>query len=77
MREDDLIDRRKFLAAGGAFAAALLAVSPFHIWHSQDAKMYTLVVLVTLGSTTLYLHALDKGQARWWACSGSPERAWR
>jgi uncharacterized membrane protein len=51
----------------GLVAAALLTVSPFHIWHSQDAKMYTLVVLVTLGSTTLYLQALEKGQARWWA----------
>ncbi|HMA37607.1 MAG TPA: glycosyltransferase family 39 protein [Chloroflexia bacterium] len=51
----------------GLVAAALLAVSPFHIWYSQDAKMYTLVVLVTLGSTTLYLEALEKGLARWWA----------
>src|SRR4051812_25655110 len=51
----------------GLLAAALLAVSPFHIWHSQDAKMYTLVVLVTLISTTLYLQALETGQARWWA----------
>ncbi len=51
----------------GLLAAALLAVSPFHIWHSQDAKMYTLVVLVTLGSTALYLQALERNTLRWWA----------
>ncbi|MGI8588269.1 MAG: glycosyltransferase family 39 protein [Chloroflexia bacterium] len=51
----------------GLLAAGLLAVSPFHIWHSQDAKMYTLVVLVTLGSTAIYLRALERGEARWWA----------
>ena len=51
----------------GLLAAALLAVSPFHIWHSQDAKMYTLVVLLTLSSTALYLLALERNTARWWA----------
>ncbi len=51
----------------GLLAAVLLAVSPFHVWHSQDAKMYTLVVLVTLLSTALYLQALETGSTRWWA----------
>jgi mannosyltransferase len=58
--------KRLLNEALGLIAAGLLAVSPFHIWHSQDAKMYTLVVLVTLASTTLYLHALSDGRARWW-----------
>jgi hypothetical protein len=51
----------------GLAGAALLAVSPFHIWHSQDAKMYTLIVLVTLASTALYLQALERNTPRWWA----------
>lgn len=51
----------------GLASAALLAVSPFHIWHSQDAKMYTLIVVVTLASTALYLQALERNTPRWWA----------
>ena len=30
--------------------AALLAVSPLHVWYSQEARMYALVVLLTLGA---------------------------
>src|SRR5207248_10770349 len=51
----------------GLLGAGLLTISPFHIWHSQDAKMYTLVVFVTLLSTTLYLTALDRDRVGWWA----------
>ncbi|MEP6775286.1 MAG: hypothetical protein ABJA50_06785, partial [Chloroflexota bacterium] len=32
----------------GVIAAALLTVNPFDLWYSQDAKMYTLLVLMTL-----------------------------
>ncbi|MDQ2806578.1 MAG: glycosyltransferase family 39 protein [Chloroflexota bacterium] len=62
-----VLGKRLVSAPLGLLAAALLAVSPFHIWHSQDAKMYTLVVLLTLGSMTLYLQALARNTTRWWA----------
>jgi mannosyltransferase len=51
----------------GLVAAALLTVNPFHIWHSQDAKMYTLLVLLTLASSILYLDALQRNTLRLWA----------
>lgn len=39
----------------GYLAAALLAVSPFHIWYSQEARMYALVCLLAIASVSLYL----------------------
>ena len=62
-----LVGRRLFTPTVGLLAALLLTVSPFHIWHSQDAKMYTLVVLVILLSLGLYLVALDRDRPVWWA----------
>ncbi len=50
----------------GLLAAFLLTISPFHIWHSQDAKMYTFVVFITLLSTLLYFEAVARDTPRWW-----------
>src|SRR5688572_13497729 len=47
----------------GLLSAALLTINPFHVWHSQDAKMYTLLVLTTLVSSLLYLIAWERN--RW------------
>ena len=43
------------------FAAALMAVSPYAIWHSQDARMYTISLALTLASTWLALEVLRTG----------------
>jgi 4-amino-4-deoxy-L-arabinose transferase-like glycosyltransferase len=51
----------------GFTAAVLLAINPFHIWHSQDAKMYTLLVLSALVSTLLYVEALQRNKVLLWA----------
>jgi 4-amino-4-deoxy-L-arabinose transferase-like glycosyltransferase len=51
----------------GFTAAILLAINPFHIWHSQDAKMYTLLVLTALASTLLYVEALRRNKVALWA----------
>lgn len=51
----------------GVVAAILLAFNPFHIWYSQDAKMYALLVLATLVSTLLYLYALERNTVPLWA----------
>lgn len=51
----------------GLIAATLLAFNPFHIWHSQDAKMYSLLVLMTLLSTLLYIVAGERNTVRHWA----------
>jgi uncharacterized membrane protein len=49
-----------------ALAAAFIAVSPYAIWHSQDARMYSISLALTLGSTVLMLRALTGGQRSAW-----------
>jgi len=50
-------------------AAALLAVSPYHIYYSQEARNYALVVLLTLGLNVAFLPLLEgpRASARAWA----------
>jgi hypothetical protein len=59
--------RRVGGGALGFTAAVLLTINPFHIWHSQDAKMYTLLVLTALTSTLLYVEALQRNKVLLWA----------
>jgi len=47
-------------------AAALMAISPYLIWYSQDAKMYALVTALTLLAMTCLLEALATQGTRWW-----------
>jgi uncharacterized membrane protein len=50
-----------------AAAAAFVAISPYAIWHSQDARMYSISLALTLASMLLMLEAL-MGRRRWaWA----------
>jgi len=44
-------------------AAVLAALSPFAVWYGQEARMYTLVPLLSALSVYLLLRALEKGQA--------------
>ena len=48
---------------GALLAAGLAAISPYAIWHSQDARMYSMSLALTLASTVLAWRAL--GQRRW------------
>ena len=50
----------------GLFAAGLLAISPYHVWYSQEAKMYSIAVLLTLLSTACFIEALRRNERRWW-----------
>jgi len=50
-----------------ALAAGLLALSPYAIWHSQDARMYSMSLALTLASTLLMLEALARRRRIWWA----------
>jgi mannosyltransferase len=50
---------RRFGTEAGLLAAGLLAISPAHIWFSQQARMYILLVL--LGSLSTW------AAWRWWA----------
>ena len=62
-----LLGRRLAGPATGLFAAGLLAISPYHVWYSQEAKMYAILVLLALGSTYCLVEALDSNRAAWWA----------
>jgi mannosyltransferase len=62
-----LLGRRLAGPHVGLLAAGLLAISPYHVWYSQEAKMYTLVVLLALASSYTLVEALQRNQRRWWA----------
>lgn len=42
------VGRRLFDREVGAIAALLVAASPFHIWYSQEVRMYNLLALLTV-----------------------------
>ncbi|MFH1085253.1 MAG: glycosyltransferase family 39 protein, partial [Chloroflexota bacterium] len=52
----------------GLIAAALLAVNPYHVWYSQEARMYALVALL-MGAAVLAAFCLWEDGA-WWAWAG-------
>ncbi|MCA1666386.1 MAG: glycosyltransferase family 39 protein [Thermomicrobia bacterium] len=49
----------------GLIAAALLTISPYAHWYAQDAKMYSLLILLTIVATWLLLVAIRRGGAAW------------
>ncbi len=48
----------------GFTAAALLAISPFHVWYSQEARMYALLATLSLASFYCWLRVVA-GDRRW------------
>ena len=54
-----LVSRR-----AGVVAAALVAVNPFLIWYSQEARSYALFALMGAGTVLAFGHALH-GSGRW------------
>ena len=59
-----ILGRRLLGPGAGIVAAALLAFSPYHVWYSQEAKMYTALAADTTAALLALLWALEKGQ--WW-----------
>ncbi|MFQ5342357.1 MAG: glycosyltransferase family 39 protein, partial [Anaerolineae bacterium] len=43
----------------GLLAALLIAISPFHVWYSQETRMYTLVAVLTLWASYALLSNLQ------------------
>ena len=64
------IARELFDAHVGLLAAALTAISPFHIWYSQEARMYSLLCLLTLLSVYLFIKACKGGKWVHWISFG-------
>lgn len=51
----------------GLLTAILLGVNPFHLWYSQEARMYTLLMLAALGSMFFFSQNLKVPRLRNWA----------
>lgn len=50
----------------GAVSAFALAISPMHIWYSQEARMYSLVVFLTVLANYFFARLLrSEGRATW------------
>jgi uncharacterized membrane protein len=47
-------------------AAALLAVSYHHVWFSQNARGYTMLLTLTLAATWLFVEGLERDTPRLW-----------
>ncbi|MFB0538269.1 MAG: glycosyltransferase family 39 protein [Anaerolineae bacterium] len=51
----------------GLWAALLATFSPFYLWYSQEARMYTLLVFLGLLSVYCLLRAIGEDKAGWYA----------
>jgi hypothetical protein len=62
-----LLARRLFGTSAGLVAAALMALNPFMVYYSTEARSYTLAIAFLLGSTLAMLIAAERNSIRWWA----------
>jgi mannosyltransferase len=62
-----VIGRELFGRRVGLAAAALGAISPFHIWYSQEARMYSLLCLASLLVFYCFVRAWKQGTRLQWA----------
>jgi len=60
------LGRRLLGTTAGLVAALLLAVSPYHVWYSQEGKMYALVAFLAVLSLYLFARALEENHWAWW-----------
>ncbi|MEM7113821.1 MAG: glycosyltransferase family 39 protein [Chloroflexota bacterium] len=58
---------RQLVNQTAVLAALLLAFNPYQLWYSQEAKMYAIVVALTLSSTWCFLLAMKHGKRRYFA----------
>ncbi len=61
-----ILGARLFRRAVGMLAAFLVTVSPYLVWYSQEAKMYTLVPALAILAIYALLQALRRPDWRWW-----------
>lgn len=63
------LGKELFDARHGLLSAFLLAVSPFHLWYSQETRMYAMLILVSLASVLFFirfLHQRGRWSGPWW-----------
>lgn len=61
-----LLGRRVAGKTTGLVAALLLAINPYHVWYSQEAKMYAFVVVLAILSSLALVEALNRNTLRHW-----------
>ena len=62
-----LLGRRTVGSAAGLVGAAVMALSPFLVFYSTEARAYTLVMLCVLVAAIAVLVAIEGGGPKWWA----------
>lgn len=50
----------------GLFSAGIVAFSPFFIWYSQEARMYTMMLVFALVSMGALFRAMERNRVGWW-----------
>lgn len=65
-----LLARRLFDRRVGLAAAMITTVAPFHVYYSQEARMYALLGFGALGMTYFFLRAWTDGGRLNWLCFG-------
>jgi 4-amino-4-deoxy-L-arabinose transferase-like glycosyltransferase len=61
-----VLGRALFGARGATWAALLLAVNPFHIWHAQDIRSYSMLTALSVLSCWAFWRALRHPTSRNW-----------
>ncbi|MDP8234637.1 MAG: glycosyltransferase family 39 protein [Candidatus Saelkia tenebricola] len=61
-----LVGKALFTDKVGLIGAFLLAISPFQIYYSQEARMYSLITLLTLSSAYLFIRSLKNETNGFW-----------
>ncbi len=56
---------RTWLGHSGMLAALFLAVSPLHVWYSQEARPYALLIFLALLAVRFLQHALASPRSIW------------
>ena len=61
-----ILGRRLFNTKVGLIASFMLAISPFHIWYSQELRSYSLLMLLTTISVYYFWLGLHKNKKKYW-----------
>jgi hypothetical protein len=61
-----ILGTRLFNRSIGLIASALLTFSAYHVWYSQEAKMYTLITLLALAAIYCLRRGVEEGRIRFW-----------
>jgi len=55
-----------FSRRAGLLFSLLLATSPYLVWYSQEAKMYTMLLALVMAAMMAYIKAITGHGRRWW-----------